>query len=71
MRILTVLSDLPAVPLGWQVSSELIALGLEAWPLLSSYPHPPEFMDWMRQVFQNPDPFIKQVCHSDTMLAYI
>mmetsp|Transcript_2899 Transcript_2899/g.4408 ORF Transcript_2899/g.4408 Transcript_2899/m.4408 type:complete len:272 (-) Transcript_2899:177-992(-) len=42
------------------VSDEIIAMGLEAWPLLSSYPHPPEFMDWMREAFANPEPFIDQ-----------
>ena len=36
-------------------------MGFEAWPLLSSYPHPPEFIDWMRQVFANPQPFIDEV----------
>lgn len=42
------------------VSSDIIAMGLEAWPLLSSYPHPPEFIDWMRTVFKDPQPFIDQ-----------
>jgi hypothetical protein len=41
-----------------EVSSTINALRLEAWPLLSSFPHPPEFMDWMRQVFVQPAPFI-------------
>lgn len=43
-----------------EVSSDIIAMGLEAWPLLSSYPHPPEFLDWMREVFANPLLFIDQ-----------
>ena len=30
------------------------SMGLESWPLLSSFPHPVEFMDWMRDVFANP-----------------
>jgi hypothetical protein len=42
-----------------EVSPQIIATGLEAWPLLSSYPHPPEFIDWMRTVFQYPTPFIE------------
>lgn len=41
-----------------EVSNKLVVMGMEAWPLLSSFPHPPEFIDWMRYVFQNPDPFI-------------
>ena len=42
-----------------EVSSKIVALGLEAWPLLSSFPHPPEFIDWMRTVFKYPNPFIE------------
>ena len=34
------------------------SLGLETYPMLSSYPHPPQFLDWMRYVFADPDPFI-------------
>ena len=41
-----------------EVSSHITKLGLEAWPLLSSFPHPPEFIDWMRFAFKNPDNFI-------------
>lgn len=41
-----------------EVSNKFVLWGLEAWPLLSSFPHPPEFIDWMRYVFVNPDPFI-------------
>jgi len=26
--------------------------------MVSSYPYPPQFLDWMRQVFKNPKPFI-------------
>ena len=37
-----------------EVSNKLVLMGVEAWPLLSSFPHPPEFIDWMRFVFQNP-----------------
>jgi len=33
-------------------------MGVESWPLLSSYPHYPEFIDWMRTVFATPEPFI-------------
>lgn len=47
-----------------EVASEIIATGLEAWPLLSSFPHPPEFIDWMRTVFKYPAPFI-QSCISE------
>lgn len=28
------------------------------WAMISSYPYPPQFLDWMRQVWANPDPFI-------------
>lgn len=50
-----------------EVASKIQGLGLESWPLLSSFPHPPEFIDWMRQVFVNPKPFI-DACISEAML---
>jgi len=37
------------------------AMGLETFPMISSFPYPPEFIDWMRYVFKNPLPFIDQV----------
>jgi len=33
--------------------------GLETYAMVSSYPYPPQFLDWMRQLFKNPEPFIK------------
>ncbi len=42
------------------VSGFILEHGLEAWPLLSSFPHPPEFINWMREVFQSPYVFIDQ-----------
>jgi hypothetical protein len=32
--------------------------------MISSYPYPPDFMDWMREVFANPVPFFEQVLFS-------
>jgi hypothetical protein len=32
----------------------------DTWPMISSYPYPPAFIDWMRQVFAAPAPFIAQ-----------
>ena len=49
------------------VSPQIIDMGFEAWPLLSSYPHPPEFIDWMRTVFKYPTPFIES-CISEAKL---
>jgi hypothetical protein len=43
------------------VNSRILGMGLESWPLLSSYPHYPEFMEWMREVFAEPQVFIDQV----------
>jgi hypothetical protein len=43
-----------------EVNALIQKLGLEAWPLLSSYPHPPQFINWMREVFRHPQPFIDQ-----------
>eukprot|EP01033_Poteriospumella_lacustris_P012891 gene12891-9222_t len=52
------------------VSPMIVAMGLEAWPLLSSYPHPPEFIDWMRTVFQNPQPFIDECIRRAHLFKY-
>lgn len=41
-----------------QVARPLQKLGVQRWAMISSYPYPPEFLDWMRQVFANPYPFI-------------
>lgn len=32
----------------------------ETWPMLTSYPHPPEFIEWMRDAFTNVDKFTAQ-----------
>ena len=42
------------------VSPQLQQMGLETWPMVSSYPYPPQFLEWMRQVFANPQPFVDQ-----------
>lgn len=52
------------------VSDELIQMGVEAWPLLSSFPHPPEFIDWMRYTFQNPDEFIQRCIDEASKYGY-
>jgi len=53
------------------VSFQLNAFGLETWPLLSSYPHPPEFIDWMRSVFDNPEPFIESCISEANKFKYV
>jgi hypothetical protein len=47
-----------------RVSNQLNALGLGTWPMISSYPYPPEFLTWMRQVFATPQPFFDSVISS-------
>jgi len=47
-----------------KVSSELTSLGLGTWPMISSYPYPPDFLLWLRQVFANPKPFFDSVIAS-------
>lgn len=43
------------------VVGTLQAMGVkETWPMLSSYPHPAEFIDWMRDAFANVDKFTAQ-----------
>jgi len=45
----------------------LKALDLETYAMISSFPYPPDFLDWMRQLWKNPQPFftaaIKQAKH--------
>lgn len=42
-----------------RVSSGIAAAGIPArWAMLSSYPYPPQFLVYMRQVFAQPAPFI-------------
>ncbi len=53
-----------------EVASEILAMGLEAWPLLSSFPHPPEFIDWMRFTFENPEPFIDSCITAASQFGY-
>ncbi len=44
------------------VTARLQSMGIkETWPMLSSYPHPPEFIEWMRDAFKNVDYFTSQV----------
>ena len=54
-----------------EVSFQLNAMGIETWPLLSSFPHPDEFMDWMREVFANPDPFIMSCINEAKKYQYV
>ena len=53
-----------------EVNSEILSMGFESWPLLSSYPHYPQFMEWMRQVFANPQPFIKSCIEEAQKYSY-
>jgi len=42
------------------VNPQIQRMGLEAWAMISSFPYPDDFIDWMRQVFATPDPFFAQ-----------
>lgn len=54
-----------------EVSFQLNKIGVETWPLLSSFPHPDEFIDWMRQVFENPEPFISSCIQAAKKYDYV
>lgn len=41
-----------------QVAGTLHGDGIPTFAMVSSYPYPPDFLLWMRQVFANPAPFI-------------
>eukprot|EP01119_Soliformovum_irregulare_P021167 TRINITY_DN6997_c0_g1_i3.p1 TRINITY_DN6997_c0_g1~~TRINITY_DN6997_c0_g1_i3.p1 ORF type:complete len:220 (+),score=44.55 TRINITY_DN6997_c0_g1_i3:76-735(+) len=40
------------------VGPTLKEMGLETLPMVSSYPYPPQFLSWMRELFKNPRPFM-------------
>lgn len=42
-----------------QVAKPLASLDIETYAMISSYPYPPEFLTWMRAVFNDPFPFIE------------
>lgn len=39
----------------YPVGPRVAALGLETWPMISSYPYPPQFLSWMRQLWSDSD----------------
>jgi len=41
-----------------RVHKEISSFGLQTFAMVSSWPYPPQFLDWMRQLFANPQPFI-------------
>lgn len=43
------------------VDKNLSVMGLETWPMISSWPYPPQFLEWMRDVFDNPMPFLNSL----------
>eukprot|EP01138_Halocafeteria_seosinensis_P008196 gb/GECG01008376.1/.p1 GENE.gb/GECG01008376.1/~~gb/GECG01008376.1/.p1 ORF type:complete len:289 (+),score=28.02 gb/GECG01008376.1/:1-867(+) len=44
-----------------KVGIPFIYAGIYTVPMVSSYPYPKNFLDWMRTVFANPTPFMMQV----------
>ena len=51
------------------VNGRILAMNIKTYPLLSSYPHYPEFIDWMLELFDNPEPFINE-CISEAKLNH-
>lgn len=46
------------------IGPRLVALGVEAIPMISSFPYPPQFLEWMRQLWtsqQMGDAFLAQL----------
>ena len=43
------------------VAPSIVSYGLPATAMISSYPYPPEFLHYMRQVFATPQPFLDAV----------
>eukprot|EP01095_Lingulamoeba_sp_RSL-Kostka_P004254 TRINITY_DN15353_c0_g1_i1.p1 TRINITY_DN15353_c0_g1~~TRINITY_DN15353_c0_g1_i1.p1 ORF type:complete len:299 (+),score=76.86 TRINITY_DN15353_c0_g1_i1:131-898(+) len=42
----------------------------EIWAMIDSYPYPPQFLDYMRQLFKNPKPFITSVIQEGIANGY-
>lgn len=43
-----------------QVAPTLQSLGVQRYAMISSYPYPPQFLTWMRQLFASPGAFIAE-----------
>eukprot|EP01091_Cochliopodium_minus_P000369 TRINITY_DN10352_c0_g1_i1.p1 TRINITY_DN10352_c0_g1~~TRINITY_DN10352_c0_g1_i1.p1 ORF type:complete len:278 (+),score=56.74 TRINITY_DN10352_c0_g1_i1:1-834(+) len=52
------------------VSKQLNEWGLITLPMISSYPYPPQFIVWMRNVFKNPLPFINEAINLANQFDY-
>lgn len=50
--------------------AKLLSPHLDHIPMISSFPYPPQFLDWMRQVFNNPEPFINQCINTLSTYNY-
>lgn len=46
-----------------QQNSELSSLFPRRIAMVSSFPYPPQFLDWMRQLFDDPSPFMDAIMH--------
>jgi len=53
-----------------QVTQPIKDMNLETYAMISSYPYPNEFIDWMRQLFNNSEPFIQQCIKKATELGF-
>mmetsp|Transcript_800 Transcript_800/g.2504 ORF Transcript_800/g.2504 Transcript_800/m.2504 type:complete len:298 (-) Transcript_800:35-928(-) len=52
------------------VLPQLQLLQLETYPMISSYPYPPQFLDWMRELFANPQPFFQSTLEEGLRNSY-
>jgi hypothetical protein len=52
------------------VAPALKKIGVDTWAMLSSFPHPPEFLDWMRYLFKNPQSFIAQCIRAQKEVGF-
>ena len=43
------------------VNEKLQSMGIERFAMVSSYPYPPDFLDWMRELFRNPTSFVSSL----------
>lgn len=50
------------------VEPQLLRGGFGVWPMISSFPYPPEFITWMRAVFADADRFISTAVQTCVVL---
>jgi len=52
------------------VAAALKKIGVDTYAMISSFPHPPQFLTWMRYLFQHPQSFIAQCIQAQSQVGF-